>query len=143
MLITLALMLAAPQGRGVPLRLLDGGFCPGIGWISVSDPMGYSVERDAEVTIYRYTGSTGNWAIFDGAGLGSSSGRVLMRHRDVTIRRQVDDGKFSGYLVTDSSDIHYIYQGTIFTDTPADKAFFERIDFGRSGRAKCKRYWKS
>ena len=145
MLIALAISLAMPQ-EGQALKIKEGGFCAGLGWIAVDGGAGYSVDQGPDFSVYRYAGKDGReWGVYSGMAsqVSGSTGKVLFSRDGVTVRSAMVGGQFRGYLATDGSGGQNHFFGTVFTNTPADKAFFDRVDFGPSGKAKCERYWKS
>lgn len=144
MLVALALLIAVPQ-EALPLPMKDGGFCVGLGWMSVNDPAGYSLDRGPDFTVVRYDGKDGRyWGAYSGMAsqVSDSNGTVLLKRDGVTVRRAIVDGTFRGYLATRHGQQNHFF-GSIFKNAATDRAFFDRIDFGPRGQTKCESYWKS
>ena len=64
------------------------------------------------------------------------NGPLLLKRDGVVVHRAVEDGKFRGYLAEKGGWQNHFF-GSVFNGTAADKAFFERIDFGKTGQALC------
>jgi hypothetical protein len=140
--LALALLIAAPQ-EGAVLPIKEGGFCTGLAWVAATEASGWSQDIGPDFSVYRYNGPDGKWlGIYGGnaSQVSNSSGKRLFARDGVTVRSTIVDGKFRGYLATNKAGWQNHFFGSVFNNTPQDRAFFDRVDFGPVGREKCRRY---
>ena len=140
--LALALLIAVPQ-EGQPLPMKEGGFCTGISWITATETAGWSQDIGPDFSVYRYDGPDKTWfGIYGGnaSQVSGSTGETLFVRDGVTVRSAIVDGQFRGYLATDKRGWQNHFFGSVFTNTPQDRAFFDRVDFGPAGLEKCRKY---
>jgi hypothetical protein len=145
MLAAAILFLASAAADETALPIKEGGFCAGISWISVDQPVGYSIERGPDFVVFRYDGPNSVWwGAYSGryAQVSGSSGATLFKSNGVTVRSAIVEGKFRGYLALGKDGRQNHFFGSIFKNDKTDMGFFSRVEFGKSAEEKCKRYWQ-
>jgi hypothetical protein len=126
------------------VRLVDNGFCAGLSWVTLAP--GESVTRDVgpDFEVYRGRGpGERSWGIYSGFAGQSHPDRdhVLVRREGVAVYRGTSrDGAFNGYIAGDHRAQNHFF-GNVFTDRPADAAFFARVEFGDEAKARCGQAW--
>ena len=128
-----------------PVRLVDNGFCAGLGWVELTPGEVATVDYGPDFSVYRVRGpGKAEWGSYSGfAGQSSpDEAHVLLKKDGVTVYRGVDsDGKFNGYYVGDEHQQNHFF-GTMFKDAATDSSFFDRVTLGPAAKAKCESYWK-
>ena len=133
-------LASAQDDEGLPLDASSGGFCTGLAWVTVTDGTGLSVDRGPDFRVFRYDRSTTEWwGIYSGQFAQVSDGRMtLLFARDgVRVSRVTVDGRFRGYLAVNRDGFQNHFFGSPFKGDSSDEAFFDAVDFGSTGQAKC------
>jgi hypothetical protein len=145
---------------GNPVQLVDGGLCVGLAWIKLLPGEIATVDYGPDFNVYRVKGpGEAQWGAYSGfaAQAGPDREHPLLTKSGATVYRGTSGAGFDGYFLEEvrssvvmerrpdgsvaSENISFTSQnhffGTIFKDAPSDEAFFDRVTFGSSARAKC------
>lgn len=139
-LMLLALLL---QNTTVDVTLAEGGFCTGPAWIDAAKDKQFTSMHGPDFNVYRHIGGAeDSWGVYSGraASVSSAEKKRLLERDGVTVDAVSVDGRFRGYLASfpDGEQNHFF--GAVFKDGASDRAFFDRVDFGATGRAKCAKH---
>ncbi|MBX3563821.1 MAG: hypothetical protein KF730_04505 [Sphingomonas sp.] len=137
--LALTLML---QNAETPIKIAEGGFCIGLGWISADSSPDLIVEEGPDFAVYRYREKGTEWGIYSGGFSQVRDGerKLLFRRDGVTVSAMIVDGQSEGYLAEKGRGLENHFFGTPFKDARSAQEFFKRVDFGAEGKAKCKRH---
>jgi hypothetical protein len=125
------------------VRLVDNGFCAGLAWVTLLP--GETVTRDIgpDFYVYRVKGpGDRGWGAYSGfAGQSRPDRRRALVSKDgaSVFRGTGNDGAFNGYFVGDDHEQNHFF-ANFFKGDATDAPFFDRIELGRKGSAKCKKY---
>lgn len=139
-LLALALML---QNQTVDVTPAEGGFCTGPAWIDVAKDKQFTSTHGPDFNVYRHVGGAeDSWGVYSGRHASVSGGeRIRYLERDgVTVDAVSVEGRFRGYLASFPSGEQNHFFGAAFKGGAGDRAFFDRVDFGPAGRAKCEKH---
>ena len=139
-MILLALTVALQNPVMTP-TIHDGGICAGISWITLASNEKVSVEQGPDFEVLRFEGPGGSedrwWGVYSGRAAQVSGGKAILLSRDgVIVRRAEENGVFRGYVAERNGTQNHFF-GSVLNGTPADKAFFNRIDFSPKGQMLC------
>ena len=139
-MILLALTVALQNPVTTP-PLHDGGICGGMSWIRLAPHEKVSVEQGPDFNVLRFErpGGAGDhwWGVYIGRAAQVSGGKAILFSRDgVTVRRAEENGVFRGYVAERKGTQNHFF-GSMLNGTPADRALFDRIDFGPRGQMLC------
>ena len=128
-----------------PVRLVDRGFCVGLAWVTLIPGEVAKVDYGPDFNVYNVRGpGRAEWGAYSGFA-GESTPDLkhqLLVKNGVTVFRGTDSrGEFNGYFVGDNQRQNHFF-GTVFKDAPTDAAFFSRVTFGATAKARCESYWK-
>lgn len=133
-----AALLATPANAAAPA----GSVCAGLARVALLPGEKVSVDHGPDFDVYRVSRPAGpkdqGWGVYSGGfAQVRGNGPVLLTRDGVVVRRAVEDGAFRGYLaVKGYSQDHFF--GSVFSGSDADRAFFDRVDFGPKGQALCR-----
>jgi hypothetical protein len=132
-------LLAAATDDTEPAQVRDGGVCVGIAWVTLRPGEKVVREPGPDFSVFRFEGPDHRtWGAYSGnAAQVHANGPLLLKRDGVEVHRAVEDSQFRGYLAHNKQGWQNHFFGSVFTGAAADKAFFDRIDFGKKGQALC------
>ena len=140
-LLLLPLLAPALMAETVPADIHDGGICIGLGWATLQPGEKVEVEHGPDFYVYYFSSSddASAWGVYLGsAAQVTGNGPTLLKRDGLKIKRADKDGEFRGYLVQQRYSQNHFF-GSALKGTKADRAFFDRVDFGETGKALCRK----
>lgn len=146
LLFALALVQAGAPEAARPVRLVDNGFCAGISWITLAAGETVSADEGPDFIVFRVAGpGQAWWGVYAGnaASVSGQDGLTLAERDGVRIRRAHSEQGVAGYLAENRQGWQNHFFGSVFNQTEADIAFFDRVDFSPAARERCRAYWEA
>lgn len=141
--VVLAFVTQQAAAEEVPADVHDGGVCIGLGWLTLAPGEQAVVSEGPDYAVFYFSKADDpsyDWGVYDGsAPQVSATGPTLLERDGIAVVKSAAGGKFRGYIAKGSSYSMNHFFGSVFDGTEKDKAVFDRVDFGETGKALCRK----